>query len=81
MLGHDFSVLDYFQVLCCNFERALNEMPVESAAGAAPFNHLIPTVWHIYYVHTHTHRHMHLLLRGSKRAPSCGGKKVLKSAS
>lgn len=40
-------------------------MPVESVASAAPFNHLIPTVWHIYNVHTHTQ--MHLLLRGSKK--------------
>lgn len=55
MSEHDFSGSDYLQFLCCNLERTVNEMPVESAASAAPFNHLIPTVWHIYNVHTHTH--------------------------
>lgn len=47
---NDSSGLDYLQFLCCNLERAVNEMPVQ--AVQAPFNHLIPSVWHIYDLHT-----------------------------
>lgn len=81
MLGHDFTGFNYLRFLCCNLEHTVNEMPVESAASVSPpppFNHLIPTVWHIYNVHTHTH----LLLRGQRKGPlPVGGQRVLKSAS
>lgn len=57
MSEHDFSVLDYPRSHIVNWSAQwnMNEMPVESTASAAPFNHLIlPSGIFTTYTHIHT---------------------------
>lgn len=57
-----FSGSDYIHFLCCH----LNEMPVESAASAAPFQP--PDTYRLAYLQrTHTYTQIQLLLRGQQK--------------